>query len=121
MATATPAGASLQVQTFRRSPLGRTRGRLGALWRRPITQAVAKALLTIYVTSTITFVLIRLMPGSPVELKIQELMQNSQMSYADAAAQASGLFDINLNAPIHEQYFAYLGNLAHGNLGNSFL
>src|SRR5438552_17127778 len=48
-------------------------------------------------------------------------MQQSQMSYADAAASASGLFDINLNAPIHEQYFEYLGNLVHGNLGNSFL
>src|SRR5439155_1706502 len=80
-----------------------------------------KAVLTVYVTSTITFGLIRLMPGSPVEIKIDELMQQSQMSYADAAASASGLFDINLNAPIHEQYFEYLGNLVHGNLGNSFL
>ena len=97
------------------------RGRLGGLWGRPITRAIAKALLTIYVTSTITFVLIRLLPGSPVEIKIVELMQLNQMSYADAAAQASGLFDINLNAPIHEQYFEYLGNLARGDLGNSFL
>src|ERR671934_266389 len=89
MATATPAEATLQVPTLRRSPLSRARGHLGALWGRPITQAIAKAILTIYVTSTITFVLIRLMPGSPVELKIQELMQNSQMSYADAAALAA--------------------------------
>jgi len=73
------------------------------------------------VTSTITFVLIRLMPGNPVELKIDELMQQSQMSYADAAALTSGLFDIDLGAPIHEQYVEYLGNLARGNLGNSFL
>src|SRR5438034_11209241 len=91
------------------------------MWGRPITQAILKAVLTIFVTSTITFVLIRLMPGSPVEIKIDELMQQSQISYAEAAAQASGLFDINLNAPIHEQYFEYLGNLVHGNLGNSFL
>src|SRR5919204_1821067 len=121
MATTTPADVALQVPTLRRSPLSRARGHLGALWGRPITQAIAKAILTIYVTSTITFVLIRLMPGSPVELKIQELMQNSQMSYADAAALASGLFDIDLSAPIHEQYFQYLGNLVHGNLGDSFL
>jgi len=121
MATITPAQGELQIRTFQRSPLSRVRGHLGGLWGRPITQAIAKALLTIYVTSTITFGLIRLMPGSPVEIKIDELMQGSGMSYADAAAQASGLFDINLNAPIYEQYFEYLGNLAHGNLGNSFL
>src|SRR5947199_5170790 len=61
------------------------------------------------------------MPGSPVEIKIAELMQQSQMSYADAAASASGLSDSDLTAPIHEQYLEYLGNLVHGNLGNSFL
>src|SRR4029079_16025027 len=118
MATITPAQGELQVRTLQRSPLSRMRGTLAGLWGRPITQAVAKALLTIYVTSTITFVLIRLMPGSPVEIKIDELMNQSQMSYADAAAMASGLFDIDLKAPIHEQYLAYLGNLAHGDLGN---
>ena len=116
MATITPAQGELQIRTFQRSPLSRARGHLGGLWGRPITQAILKALLTVYVTSTITFGLIRLMPGSPVEIKIDELMQQSQMSYADAAASASGLFDINLNAPIHEQYFEYLGNLVHGNL-----
>src|SRR5919198_3441680 len=121
MATVTPAQGELQIRTFQRSPLSRVRGHLGGLWGRPITQAITKALLTIYVTSTITFVLIRLMPGSPVELKIDELMQQSQMTYADAAAQVSGLFDIDLSAPIHEQYFEYLGKLAQGNLGSSFL
>src|SRR5947209_10896536 len=121
VATITPAQGELQVRTFQRSPLSRVRGNLGGLWGRPVTQAIVKALLTIYVTSTITFGLIRLMPGSPVEIKIDELMQQSQMSYADAAAQVSGLFDIDLKAPIHEQYLDYLGKLAHGNLGNSFL
>src|SRR2546422_4506340 len=118
---ATPAEVTLPLRTFRQSPLSSARGQLGALWGRPITRAIAKALLTIYVTSTITFVLIRLMPGNPVELKIDELMQQSQMSYADAAALTSGLFDIDLGAPIHEQYVEYLGNLGRGNLGNSFL
>lgn len=121
MAGITPAEAELQIRTAGRSPLSRARGHLGGLWGRPITQAIAKALLTIYVTSTITFVLIRLMPGNPVEIKIDELMQLTQMSYADAAANVSGLFDIDLSAPIHQQYFEYLGNLARGDLGSSFL
>ena len=69
----TPADATLQVRTFRRSPLSRARGHVGALWRRPLTQAIAKAVLTIYVTSTITFGLIRLIgirtdPGIGIRL-----------------------------------------------------
>src|SRR5438034_641372 len=91
------------------------------MWGRPITQAILKAVLTIFVTSTITFVLIRLMPGSPVEIKIDELMQQSQISYAVFCLKKKKLFDINLNAPIQDQYLEYLGNLAHGDLGNSFL
>src|SRR5437870_11611357 len=63
------------------------------------------------------------MPGSPVELKIDELIQtsNGSLSYEDAKAIASGLFAINLNAPLHEQYASFVWNLLHLDLGNSFL
>src|SRR6266849_3950406 len=95
----------------------------GGMWRHPIARAVLKAALTIWVTTTITFFLIRLMPGSPVELKIDELIQtsNGSLSYEDAKAIASGLFAINLNAPLHEQYLSFIWNLLHLDLGNSFL
>lgn len=96
---------------------------LGDVWRRPISRAVVKAVLTIWVTTSLTFLLIRLMPGSPVELKIDELIQtsNGAISYEDAKAIASSLFAINLNAPIHEQYLSFVWNLLHFDLGNSFL
>ncbi|MDP9252370.1 MAG: ABC transporter permease, partial [Chloroflexota bacterium] len=96
---------------------------LGDTWRHPIARAVLKAILTIWVTTTLTFLLIRLMPGSPVELKIDELIQtsNGALSYEDAKAIASSLFAINLNAPMHEQYLSFIWNLLHLDLGNSFL
>src|SRR5438445_11729586 len=95
----------------------------GGFWRHPLARAVLKAVLTIWVTTTLTFFLIRLMPGSPVELKIDELIQtsNGSLSYEDAKAIASGLFAINLNAPLHEQYLSFIWNLLHLDLGNSFL
>lgn len=104
-------------------PLIGARAYLGAFWRHPLAHAVFKALLTIYVTTTITFFLIRLMPGNPVELKIDELMQQSAgaMSYEEAAAFASNLFAIDLNAPMHEQYLSFLGHILRGDLGHSFL
>src|SRR2546428_13839713 len=96
---------------------------LGGMWRHPIARAFLKAVLTIWVTTTLTFFLIRLMPGSPVELKIDELMQqsNGALSYQEAAAAASSLFSIDLNAPLHEQYLSFTGNVLRGDLGHSFL
>ena len=58
-----------------------------------------------------------------MELKIDELIQtaNGALTYDDAKAIASGLFAINLNAPLHEQYASFVWNLLHLDLGNSFL
>jgi peptide/nickel transport system permease protein len=116
----TPAEARLSLQTAPPSAPARFRGYAGAVLGRPITRAILKAFLTIYVTVTITFFLIRLMPGNPVEYKIDELMQLG-LDYDSAAAVASNLFAIDLNAPIHEQYVSFMANVARGDLGNSFL
>src|SRR5688572_23437199 len=95
----------------------------GPLFGHPVARAVIKAVLTIWVTTTITFFLIRLMPGSPVELKIDELITqaNGALTYEDARAIASGLFAINLNAPMHEQYLSFMWSLARFDLGTSFI
>src|SRR5213080_313794 len=95
----------------------------GGMWRHPIARAILKATLTIWVTTTITFFLIRLMPGSPVELKIDELIQSSNgaISYEDARAIASSLFAIDLSAPLHEQYLSFMWSLIHLDIGKSFL
>lgn len=95
-------------------------GRAGAFLRRPVTQAIVKAILTIYVTVTLTFFLIRLMPGNPVEFKIDELMRDG-LDYETAAQIASNLFSIDLDAPLHEQYLSFMSNVLRGDLGNSFL
>jgi peptide/nickel transport system permease protein len=80
---------------------------------------IIKALLTIYVVITLTFFLVRLLPGNPADVYIQTLIQQYSMTYQDAKNQASHLFAINLNQPIGLQYLDYMGNLLHGNLGTS--
>ena len=96
---------------------------LGSAWRHPVARALVKAFLTVWAATTITFFLIRLMPGSPVDIKIDELINtsNGALTYEEARAIASSLFAIDLNAPIHEQYFSFLSHVARGDLGNSFL
>jgi len=104
-------------------PTFNARRYLGATWRHPVARALAKAVLTVWAATTITFFLIRLMPGSPVDIKIDELINTSNggLTYDEARTIASSLFAINLDAPLHEQYFSFLFNVARGDLGNSFL
>lgn len=78
-----------------------------------------KALFTIFFVTTLIFFLVRLMPSNPVEVYINELIVQYSLTYAEARNEAAALFAINLDAPLHEQYFSYLGELLRGNLGTS--
>jgi peptide/nickel transport system permease protein len=93
----------------------------GWLYEHPVLRALGKALLTIFVVVTLTFFLIRLMPGSPIEVYINTLVAEQGMGYAEAADVVRGKFSIDLNRPVYEQYFTYLGNLLRGDLGQSLL
>lgn len=97
------------------------RAQLGAFARHPLLRAVLKGALTILVATTITFALIRLLPGNPVELRIEELMRDGTMTYEEATAQVSALYAIDLDVPVPQQYLTFVGNLVRGDLGTSFL
>lgn len=98
-----------------------TRSRVAAFWGRPVVRAVARAALTVWIAVTLAFWLIRSMPGSPVEIKIEELTRDGLMTYDEAAVVASTLFSIDLSAPIHAQYLEFMRDVARGDLGSSFL
>jgi peptide/nickel transport system permease protein len=83
-------------------------------------QRLLKALGTIFFVTSLTFFIVRLMPGNPVEIYIQELQTNQGLSYTEARDQAASLFAIDLDRPMFLQYTDYLGNLLRGNLGSSF-
>lgn len=86
-----------------------------------LVRRIAKAVLTVFIVTTGTFFLVRLLPGNPVDTFIQTQISQTGMSYEDAAAQAKNLFSLNPDAPLITQYFSYMGNLLHGDFGNSIL
>jgi peptide/nickel transport system permease protein len=86
-----------------------------------VLRRLIKFVVTIFVVASLTFFLIRLLPGNPVDTFISTQMQQTGMSHADAAAMAQGLFSFNPNEPVINQYGTYMNNLLHGNLGNSLL
>jgi len=109
------------AQQFPTTPNARRARRILGYWRHPILKAIVKALLTVFVTATITFFLIRLMPGNPIDIKIDELTKDGTLSYEEARAQAASLFSIDLDRPLPLQYVEFIGSLAHGDLGYSFV
>ncbi len=80
-----------------------------------------KALVTIFVMASLTFFLIRLMPGGPVEAYIANLVTQYNVSHQSAVQQAGSLFSLDLEVPVYQQYLEYLGNLVRGDLGESLV
>jgi peptide/nickel transport system permease protein len=92
---------------------------LGKIGSSYVLRSLVASLITIWLTTTFTFFLIRLLPSNPVQLYIDELMQRNDMSFEEARARASAMFTTDFNAPVIQQYLTYLGNIVRGNLGES--
>ncbi len=74
---------------------------------------LAHILFVMWVVTTLTFLLFRLMPGDPtiafLSPTFNEEMRNTLLR------------SFGLDRPLWQQYFIYLGNLLEGDLGRSFL
>ena len=84
-----------------------------------LVRRLVKAFFTILFVATLVFFLVRLMPSNPVEVYINELIVQYGMPYPEAQDMAASLFAIDLDAPLHEQYFDYMVNLFQGDMGTS--
>ncbi|WP_287029057.1 ABC transporter permease subunit [Pseudomonas sp. UBA6310] len=67
---------------------------------------------TFFGVTLLTFALIRLIPGDPVEVMMGERRIDPQMH-------AEAMHRLGLDKPLYAQYLDYLGDLAHGDLGQS--
>jgi peptide/nickel transport system permease protein len=86
-----------------------------------IFRRIIQVIATIFLVATLTFFIIRLMPGNPVQIYILQNMTQYGMTYQEAKDQAAALFSIDLNAPLIEQWLVYLKNLVQGDFGKSFV
>jgi len=59
--------------------------------------------MTIIFSSTITFVVIRTMPGDPIETLEMELQRNMGMSFEDATIRAKAMLNYDPDVPVHVQ------------------
>lgn len=81
------------------------RGMVGFVIRR-----LLEAVLVIWIIASLTFLLLRVLPGGPFDSEKalpKEVIENLEKKY-------------NLNAPLWDQYTAYISQVAHGDLGQSY-
>jgi peptide/nickel transport system permease protein len=93
--------------------------RIRRITRSYFFRVVLQGLLTIWAVTTFTFFLIREMPGSPMDIKISELMDRQNLTYDDAYRAAATLFNFDPDKPVLLQYTDFIGDLLRGDLGGS--
>src|SRR5579875_2568890 len=85
-----------------------------------LVRRVLLMLFLVWLTVTVVFFIIRLIPGNPIE---QQLLQDIRqgMSYQTALHEVEALYSVHLNQPLYLQYINYILGLLHGKLGKSVL
>lgn len=73
---------------------------------------------TLICSITLTFFLIRIIPGNPVDLMIQDMLRTGY-SYEEALTRALQMVGFLPDAPLHQQYIDFLKGVLTGNLGYS--
>ena len=81
-------------------------------------RVILQGILTAWAATTFTFFLVRLLPGDPISIETDRLMQQGYT--ADEAANiAATLFRYDPSVPVWQQYLQYMANLLQGDLGQS--
>ena len=82
--------------------------------KRYVCKRVLLALITVYVALVINFALIHLAPGDPTKVLAGSGHPSPEM-------EAALTVKYGLDKPLYVQFFSYVKNLLHGDLGNSYV
>lgn len=97
------------------SRLGRRSGRAGAVTAiGTVATRVGGMLLVVWGAATLAFLVLRLVPGDPVDVML------GVQGQVNPAVKAGIRADLGLDQPVLVQYFEYLGRLLRGDLGRSY-
>ncbi|MFC6825054.1 ABC transporter permease [Halopelagius fulvigenes] len=88
-----------------------------------ITKRVAQAILTVYVVISLTFGMIRLMPGGPMDYLRGQLIQSSSgdVNMQQINRLVEVYTNVNPDKPVWQQYIDYVISIASGDLGRSII
>jgi len=89
------------------------------IWGSYTLRTILQALITIWAVITFTFFLIRLMPGNPVDVYVDYLINLENLSYEEALSRAASQFKFDPNESMIQQYLRYMGQVLRLDLGES--
>lgn len=75
-----------------------------------ILKRIGMMVLTLFIVATLTFFLMKMIPGSPLG-NIMKLSKTQQLAVEK---------QYGLNKPVWQQYLSYMGGVLHGNFGMSY-
>ncbi|SDS91704.1 ABC transporter permease [Microlunatus soli] len=84
---------------------------------RYLAKRVVMALVTIYIVMTLSFFMIRLMPGNPMAALESQLRQQGGLTEQDIQQRINAIYGVLPTDPVLVQYKDYLINILHGDLG----
>jgi peptide/nickel transport system permease protein len=86
-----------------------------------IAKRLALAVVTVYVVVTLTFFMIRLMPGNAVSYLEAQLSQQGGMTTSEIQGRVQAAYGIQPTGSVWSQYFGYVGHAFTGNFGTSVI
>ncbi len=78
-----------------------------------------QAILTIWAVATLTFLLVREMPGNPIDVLIEQILTQEGVSYQEAYDRVAASFNFDPDASLLDLYLSWLGDLLRFDLGTS--
>lgn len=112
-----PSGATLSAEGVAHYFLRRDVGQVD--WLITLGKRIGLILLTIIFSSSITFVIIRLMPGDPVTTMAMDMQRNQGMNLEEAMRKAKAMLNYDPDIPIPTQYVEFIKGVVRGNFGDS--
>ena len=93
------------------------------MWKKigPLGRKIVISFITILVAMTLTFILVRQMPGDIIHTLALEIQTMQGVSYTEAREIAKTQLSYDPDVPLLEQYIKYIGNLFRGELGQSLV
>lgn len=93
---------------------------MSATFRRYVLTKLVWYLVALVAAVSLNFFLPRLVPGNPVDVIVSRFLQGGGGGAAASKTYQAFIAQFGLDKPLGGQFLTYLGNLLHGDLGQSF-
>src|SRR5579875_915136 len=86
-----------------------------------LVKRAVMSLVIIFVVISLSFFMIRLMPGNAMDFLYNQLVSQGGLTPQEIQQKIHAIYGLTPKGSVWSQYVQYIGNIAHGNFGNSIV